>query len=333
MDPERPPLVIQTEDLDPACVEWLGERCRLVRAGPNTPELGERLPEARGLVVRTYTTVNAELLDQAPNLEVVGRAGVALENVDVAACLARGVQVVNTPGSNTRAVVEFFNALLMDAVRPRLFLDEPVDAPRWNEIRREVVADRELNEMTLGIWGFGRIGSAVARLAAALDMRVVYNDLLEIPRGRRHGATPVPLGELLAASDILSVHVDYRASNAGILNAEACAALKPDALVINTSRGFVIDHHALAAWLGANPEARAMLDVHDPNEPIRADHPLLAVENAYLTPHLASGTRKAKRDMSWVVRDVWRVLCGEAPEHPPPAWLMEQARAALAASA
>lgn len=323
MNPDAPPpLVIQTEDLDAGCAEWLGERAQLVVCPQDDPAFAGHLERAEGLVVRTYTRVDDALLDAAPNLRVVGRAGVALENVDVAACHRRGVRVVHTPNSNTRAVVEFFTAVLCDACRPRVFLDEPLEPARWHEVRRELVADRELGEMTLGLWGFGRIGSAVARVAAALDMTVVYHDLRDIPADRRHGAEPVSRDQLLQHADVLSLHVDYRKSNENMLGTEALNRLKPDALIINTSRGFVVDAGALASFLQTNPGARAMIDVHDPNEPIQAGYPLLGLSNAHVTPHLASGTVRAKREMSWVVRDVWRVLRGEEPEFPPPDWLL-----------
>ena len=309
------PLVIQTEDLDPEPAAWLAERCEFVVC-PFGDEVRFEglLPRAEGLVVRTYTQVNRGLLARAPKLRVVGRAGVALENIDVAACRERGIKVVHTPGANTRAVVELVTAFLVDAFRPRLYLEGPIAPERWHQIRREVIAKRELNELTLGILGFGRIGSAVARVGAALDMRVLYNDLIEVPAPKRAGAEPVSFERLLAESDVLTVHVDYRPENKHLLNAAAFARLKPGVLFLNTSRGFVVDPAALAAFLKANPEARAMLDVHDPSEPIKAGYPLLGLPNARLTPHLASGTEKAKRNMSWVVRDIWRVLNGDAPE-------------------
>lgn len=308
------PLVIQTEDLDPEPAAWLAERADLRVCRHDDPALERLLPEAQGLVVRTYTRVNRDLLARAPRLRVVGRAGVALENIDVAACRERGVRVVHTPGANTRAVVEFVAALLADALRPRVTLREPVSASAWHELRRTYVARRQMDELTLGIYGFGRIGSAVARLGAALDMRVLYNDLLEIPESARAGATPVSPERLLAESDVVTVHVDYRPENRHLMNAAAFARMKPDALFINTSRGFVVDPAALREYLVRNPGAAAMIDVHDPYEPISPEYPLLGLPNVRLTPHLASGTERAKRNMSWVVRDVWRVLSGEAPE-------------------
>lgn len=318
-------LVLQTEDYDAQCIAWLAERCEVVRCAPGDGSIFDDLAQrAEGLLIRTYTRVDAELLARMPRLRVVGRAGVALENIDALACRERGVSVVHTPNSNTRAVVEFFTAVLMDALRPRVFLDHALEPDDWHAARRELVGEWEANELTLGILGFGRIGSAVARVAEALDMRVLYHDIRDISAERRGSARPVSFERLLTESDVLTVHVDYRASNTGLLSAPEFARMKPGALLINTSRGFIIDAHALAEHLRTHPDCRAILDVHDPLEPIPADYPLLDVPNASLTPHLASGTVKAKRDMSWVVRDLWGVLQGEPAQNPPPQWLYEE---------
>lgn len=310
------PLAIQTEDLDAEPAAWLAQRCELVQCAVDDPRFGALLPRASALVVRTYTQVTAALLDRAPNLKVIARAGVGLENIDLAAAKARNIPVVHTPGANTRAVVEYVGALLADALRPRCTLERPIPAAEWHRVRRETLGTKELNELTIGIWGFGRIGSSIARVAQAYDMPALYHDLLDIPEPRRAGARPVPLNDLLARSDILTIHVDGRPENRNLLNGAAVARVKPTLLLLNTSRGFVVDHAALAAFLRATPTARAILDVHDPFEPISADYPLLGLPNARLTPHLASGTETAKRNMSWVVRDVWRVLSGEPPEFP-----------------
>ena len=305
------PLAIQTEDLDPEPAAWLAQRCELVQCPSDDPRFAALLPGARALIVRTYTRVNAAMLDRAPRLKVVARAGVGVENIDIPACNARGIKVVHTPGANTRAVVEFVGALLADALRPRLFINRALPTPEWHKVRRETIAAKQLDELALGIWGFGRIGSAVARVAAAYNMRTLYNDLLEIPAADRSGAEPVSVDRLLGESDIVTLHVDGRPSNKGLVNAAAFARMKPTVLFLNTSRGFMLDAAALAGFLRRNPGARAMIDVHDPSEPITPDYPLLGVPNATLSPHLAAGTEKAKRNMSWVVRDVWRVLSGE----------------------
>lgn len=310
-------LVIQSEDLEPGPATWLGERCELVRCARTDAGFDELLARASGLVVRTYTRVDDALLDKAPGLKVVARAGVALENIDVQACRARGVEVVHTPDANTRAVIEFVWSMIMSRLRPFRPMAGAVDVPRWHQIRAEDVLDKQLCELTLGIYGLGRIGKGMARVGAAMNMRVVYCDVLDIPKADRHGAEPVSRETLLAEADILSIHVDSRASNRGLIGTDAARQLKSSVLLINSSRGFVIDTNALATFLRAHPSAHAMLDVHEP-EPPPPDYPLWGLANATLTPHEAAATALARENMSWVVRDVWRVLQGETPAHPAP---------------
>jgi D-3-phosphoglycerate dehydrogenase len=301
------PTVIQTEHLSPAAAAWLGERARLVVAAAGSPGFEAAAPEAAGLVVRTYTRVDDALLDRLPRLRVVGRAGVGLDNVDVEACRRRGIACFNTPDANTQAVVEYVTCLLCDALRPRLFLEQPVSRARWDEIRQEVVGRRQMSELALGILGTGRIGRRVAEVARAIGFTVRCCDLVEVPERDRHGAEQVDAATLFAESDVITVHVDGRASNAGFVGASLIGRMRPEAVFVNTSRGFVVDHAALAAWLRANPGAQALLDVHDP-EPFDASNPLLGLPNAHLAPHLASRTDAAMEAMSWVVRDVWDAI-------------------------
>jgi phosphoglycerate dehydrogenase-like enzyme len=278
-----------------------------VVAAAGSPGFEAAAPEAAGLVVRTYTRVDDALLDRLPRLRVVGRAGVGLDNVDVEACRRRGIACFNTPDANTQAVVEYVTCLLCDALRPRLFLEQPVSRARWDEIRQEVVGRRQMNELALGILGTGRIGRRVAEVARAIGFTVRCCDLVEVPERDRHGAEQVDAATLFAESDVITVHVDGRASNAGFVGASLIGRMRPEAVFVNTSRGFVVDHAALAAWLRANPGAQALLDVHDP-EPFDASNPLLGLPNAHLAPHLASRTDAAMEAMSWVVRDVWDAI-------------------------
>jgi phosphoglycerate dehydrogenase-like enzyme len=309
------PLVLQTEHLDPAAAAWLAERCELVRCASESSEFPALLARADALVIRTYTLITPALLTGAPNLKVIGRAGVGVDNVDLPACAARNVTVCNTPDANTRAVVEYALALMLDATRPRAFVERPLDTPAWKALREELKARRQLCEMTLGIWGLGKIGSRLARAAAALDMTVIYHDLLDIPPAQRHGATPVTRDELCARADILTIHVDGRRSNRHILSTDALGRCKSDVVLLNTSRGFVLDPHALATFMLAHPAATALLDVHDP-EPFGPTYPLLDIKNIHLLPHIASATTLANANMSAVVHDVWRVLQGQPPIHP-----------------
>jgi phosphoglycerate dehydrogenase-like enzyme len=309
------PLVIQTEHLDAHAAAWLAQRCRLEVCPDQDARFNSLLAQAEGLVIRTYTNIDSALLGRAPRLRCVARAGVGLDNVDVAACQSRGVTVVSTPGANTRAVVEYVFAMLLDALRPRMVLDRVLAGPEWKQARSGLIAPRQLEGMNLGVLGLGRVGSGIARVGRAFEMNVLYHDILELSGDRRAGATPVGLDELLRAADVLSIHVDGRASNRHIINARALALCKPGVLLVNTSRGFVIDNDALATFLRVNPGATALLDVHEP-EPFDANYPLLGLPNARLSPHIAAATAAAHANMSWVVRDLWRVLCGETPEHP-----------------
>ena len=312
------PLALIAEHLEPTCRDWLAARAEV--RGPEPSDEGQfakLLLEAEALVVRTYTRVDDALLDRAPSLRVVGRAGVGIDNIDVAACRARGVEVVHTPMANASAVAELVFAFLLDAVRPRVFLDKALDREAWKSLRAELVGTRQLEGMTVGVLGLGRVGGQLARRAQAFGMRVLYSDLREIPESERWGGAPVSLEELLGESEAISIHVDEREQNRGLLGTAELSRLRRDAILINTSRGFVLDPGALAGFLGNNPGACAVLDVHEP-EPFGPEHPLLGLANAHLSPHIGAATRAAHERMSWVVRDVWRVLCGEKPEFPAP---------------
>jgi phosphoglycerate dehydrogenase-like enzyme len=310
-----PELIIATEMLDPVPSAWLSSRARLEFAGPDTPFFASVAGEAGGILIRTYTRVDADLLDRLPRLRVVGRAGVGLDNIDLPECRRRGVEVVHTPEANTQAVVEYVTALLCDALRPRLVLPGPVSLDRWHELRRDVVAERQMDTLTLGILGLGRIGRRVAEVARAIGFRVRANDVLPMAGESQRCAEPVELETLFAESDVISLHIDGRPENRGFVDRRLLSLLKPDVTLLNTCRGMVLDHDALGAHLRNHPGSQALLDVHDP-EPPTPDHPLWDLPNAHLLPHLASRTRQATENMSWVVKDVVAVLEGRQPRWP-----------------
>ncbi|MEM6506033.1 MAG: NAD(P)-dependent oxidoreductase [Planctomycetota bacterium] len=311
------PKVVITETLDQQCAGWLGERCEVVWHPHDQSGIEAHLIDADALVVRTYTEVNDALLDQAPNVKVIGRAGVGLDNFDLQACKQRGVRVVYTPDANTQAVVEYVFGLILDRYRPRTTLQPGTDAQAFHSLRKTEVG-LELADLTLGILGMGRIGKRVATVAHAIGMNVHGCDLLDEAEIRKpiHHVPFEFVGHerLYEQSHIVTVHVDGRPENKHLINAEALAHLKEDALLINAARGMLVDHTALGAWLEAHPRAAALLDVHDP-EPPAADHPLYSRNNAVLLPHLASRTDTALRNMSWVVRDVAAVLEGREPTY------------------
>lgn len=311
-------LVLVTEGSDAAPLEWLRTRVRVVEAPASDPQFGSLLAMAEGLLVRTYTKVDEKLLALAPRLKVVGRGGVGLENIDVPACRRRGIEVVFTPDANTLAVGDFVFGAILQLLRPWAPFRERVYEPREFKRIRDSVRGRQLNELTLGILGMGRVGRRVGHIAAnGFGMRVIYNDLLDVAPHLNFPAEPVEKEALYRESDILSLHVDMRPGNENMVGKEQLAMLKPSALLINTSRGEVLDAAALADALRAGRLAGAALDVYAP-EPPKADFPLLGVPNALLTPHMAARTYTAIANMSWVVRDVVAVLEGNAPKYPAP---------------
>lgn len=310
--------VLVTETLAERPATWLGERAELVWGSLDDRDaLHRQLADADALIVRTYTQVDDALLEAAPKLKVVGRAGVGLDNIDLEACRRRGLPVVYTPDANTQAVVEYVLGLMLDELRPRTDLPATVEPEQFHALRKSEVG-RQLDQLTLGILGFGRIGKRLGRAAHALGIDLLVCDLL--PEGELRAAVDYPVtfvdhDALYAGSDVLSIHVDGRAANRHLIDAEALAKLRPNCLLINAARGMLVDAHALADWLAAHREARAVLDVHDP-EPPPPDYPLYRLPNARLLPHLASRTDTALENMSWVVRDVWTVLDGRAPQYP-----------------
>jgi phosphoglycerate dehydrogenase-like enzyme len=310
------PIVAITEPLAPEPLEWLRTRSDVRLLNSTNPSEAD-LREAHALIVRTYTRVDGSLLDRAPYLRVVARAGVGLDNIDLDACRSRSIAVVHTPAANTEAVVEYVTSMMLRALRPITTLEQPIDPGDWVEMRDRAITPGSCVHESIGIIGHGRIGSRVARVARALSMRVRCNDLRELNPQESQGIECVDLATLARESRVISIHVDGRASNARFFADSFFTKLRPDAILINASRGFVLDTDAALRFARANPESKLILDVHDP-EPIPTNSPLWTLPNVTLTPHIAAGTRQAKDAMSWVVRDVIRVLSGEPPEHPPP---------------
>lgn len=314
-----PPRVLITETLSEAASTWLGERTDVVWCSHDAPapELDAQLAEAEGLVVRTYTIVDRAFLDRAPKLKVVGRAGVGLDNIDLQSCKQRGVRVVYTPDANTQAVVEYVLALMLDHYRPRTDLPANAGSATFHSLRKTEVGT-QLDQLTLGIVGFGRIGKRLGQAAHAIGMNLKVCDLL--PEAELRKAVDYPFAfvdhkTLYANSDIVTIHVDGRRDNHHMLDAAAFKHLRDDCVFINAARGMLVDADDLAEWAKTHPRAHAILDVHDP-EPPTADYPLYGLPNVRLLPHIASRTHQALDNMSWVVRDVVKVLEGEEPVSP-----------------
>ena len=304
------PIVIQTENLPPVCSDWLAKQCELHICPVGSLRFQELLPEAEGLAIRTYTQVDKNMLDNAPKLKVVGRAGVGVDNVDLRACKERGVVVVHTPEANTESVVEFVLTTMLAKLRNLHCVSGGLNQKEWDSFRDASMTKKEFSETTLGIIGFGRIGSRLGMMAGQLGFKVLFNDLLNIEE--TYGCSQVGTEQLLFESDIISIHVDGRHENKRLCNANMFRQMKVNVLFINTARGFVVDAYALTNFLKNSTAASAILDVHDP-EPITSDYPLLHLPNATLYPHIACKTTTASINMGWVVKDIYSVLCDEQP--------------------
>jgi phosphoglycerate dehydrogenase-like enzyme len=309
MMPAMKPIIIVTEGLEKVPFTWLRDNAQVVEVSYKEPEkLRAALQTADALIVRTYTIVTPELLSHGPKLKAVGRAGVGLDNIDQDACKARGIEVISTPTANTRAVCEYVFNLIFTLARPVVNLKTPVSDEEFHHIRK-ITRGLELSGKTMGILGMGRIGRGIGKIAWAMEMTVLYNDLVDVSQHIDYPAKSVPKPELYEKADILTVHVNHQPNNLNyhLVDATVISRMKPAAYLINTSRGEVVDAQDLATALKTNRLAGACVDVHDP-EPPPPDYPLWGLPNLILAPHQAARTQGAMDRMSWVARDVVEFL-------------------------
>jgi D-3-phosphoglycerate dehydrogenase len=264
---------------------------------PTKETLDAELPTADALVVRSATRVTAAVLERAPKLRVVGRAGVGVDNVDLDAATRRGVLVMNTPGGNAPSVAEHTLALLLSLARKIPALDSAMHAGRWEKSKGQ---GTELRGKTLGLLGLGRVGAEVARRARALEMRVLACDpFLTEDAAREAGVVLVPLDQLLAESDFLSLHTALVPETERIINAANLAKTKRGAYIVNTARGELVDEAALADALRSGQLAGAGLDVFAIEPP--KDSPLLGLSNLIATPHVAGSTAEAQEEVGTLI--------------------------------
>lgn len=267
-------------------------------------EFFEELKTAEALIVRSATKVTAEMLDQAPELAVVGRAGVGIDNCDVEAATARGVAVFNAPGGNTIAAAELTMGLLISVARKIPAAEASLRAGRWD---RSMFKGVELRGKTLGLIGAGRIGSEVAIRSKAFDMDVIaYDPYLSPTRAEELGIEMVSFNKVVKRGDFISIHVPLTEETRAIIGPSAFSKMKPNAFVINASRGGVVDEQALADALHTGRIAGAALDVYE-NEPL-TDSPLRDAPNLVLTPHLGASTEEAQVGVAAEVANKIRLL-------------------------
>ncbi len=258
---------------------------------PDEERLVELVGDVEAVIVRSKPKVTRKVIEAAPKLRVIGRAGVGLDNIDLEAAKERGIEVVNSPGASSRSVAELALALMFNVARKIAFADRKMREGVW---AKKQCLGMELEGKTLGIVGFGRIGYQIAKIAKAMGMNLLlYDPYPNEERAREVGGKFVELEELLKESDVVTLHVPLLDSTYHLINEERLRLMKPTAILINAARGPIIDTDALVKALREGWIAGAGLDVFE-EEPLPKDHPLTELDNVVLTPHIGASTVEAQ---------------------------------------
>jgi (S)-sulfolactate dehydrogenase len=265
--------------------------------------LAAAVQRAHGWIVRNRTQVRGPALEGASELRVVGRLGVGLDNIDVPVCESRGVEVIAATGANAESVAEYVVTAAMVLLRGAYFSTRAVEAGNWP--RQMLSQGREAAGKQLGLVGFGGIGRLTARKASGLGMRVVAYDPVvraDDPAWREHEVERRELDDLLATSDVVSLHVPLTPQTRGLLDAARLGRMKREAILVNTARGGIVDEAAVGAMLREGRLAGAALDVFD-HEPLPAHSPLAGAPRLLLTPHIAGVTFEANERVSAMIAE------------------------------
>ena len=275
----------------------------------------QRAQGRQGLVIVLRDRVDAEFLAAVPGLRVVGNIAVGYDNIDVAAARARGIVVTNTPDVLTGATADLTIAILLDLTRRVSEGDRLIRRGGWTGWALDFMLGTELRGRLLGIVGYGRIGRAVAARARAFGMRIAYADRNGAPAASEDGALRMPLDELLASADVVSIHVPLSPETRGLIGERELGLMRKSAYLLNTARGPVVDETALARALRDGTIAGAALDVFEREPHVPAA--LLGLENVVLVPHLGSATVETRTAMAdLAARNVVAVLTGQPPLTP-----------------
>lgn len=315
---ERRPIILSLTTMHDSGMRILQKAAELRMATALDPATLQReVVGADGLIIRTGGVIDAALLDKGMDLKVVGRHGVGYDQIDIDAATARGIQVVYTPGANTQSVAEHVFALMIGLSRhfPRM----TAELAAGNYHFRTSMTGRELAGKTVGIIGFGRIGRRVGEIAhQGFGMSVLYHDIVPAPQEveQRSGARRAGLRQVIERAEYVTLHVPLDASTRRMINRETLAMMRPDAILINTCRGPVVDEPAVAEALSAGRLWGYGADVYT-DEPPPPGHPLIGRPDVLLTPHSAAQTEEALRNMATTIaQEVVGVLQGERPNNP-----------------
>lgn len=285
--------ILILDGIDPRGLGPLRENSHFsLTVSPKLPSdaLKRKIASFEAVLVRSATRINAAILSSARKLRLIGRAGSGTDNIDVGESTRRGILVVNAAGANTLSACEHTWALLLALCRKLREADQRV---RQGDFRREGLTGLELSGKSIGILGFGRVGREVARRAMSFGMKVlVYDPFVPKEQIRAAGAKPVTILEALRSSDILSLHLALNASTRGLINKKSLRLMKKGSILVNTSRGGIINENDLTQALKKGPLAAAGLDVFAQEPPMGS--PLLKMENVILTPHIGASTDEAQ---------------------------------------
>lgn len=290
--------VLVSDNLSPQGVEILQKAQGIevdIKTGLSPEELSKIIGEYDGLVVRSATTVTADIIDAATNLKVIGRAGVGVDNIDVAAATKKGIVVMNTPGGNSMAAAEHTIAMMFSIARSVPQAAVTMWDKKWEKKR---FIGMEVFGKTLGVIGIGNIGGIVADRGLGLKMRVIaYDPFVSPDVAAQKGIELVSLDDLLANADIITIHVPKSKETTNLINAAAISKMKDGVMIINCARGGIVDEQALADACCSGKVRAAAVDVFT-KEPTPPDNPLLGVENIVCTPHLGAATSEAQENVA-----------------------------------
>lgn len=316
------PKVLVTRETFPDVLEYLARHFDVTSNQSDVPfepeALASALADKDGALTALTDRIDAAVLAKCARLKAVCNIAVGYNNIDVAACSARGVMVTNTPGVLDDSTADFTMALLLASARRLTEAEAWLRAGEWKGWKLIQFLGHDVHRSTLGILGMGRIGQAVARRARGFDMKVIYHNKSRLDPAveRTHNAAYVTFDDLLAQSDFLTIHVPYSAATHHVIGAAQLARMKPSAYLINTARGGVVDDAALIAALRAKRLAGAGLDVYE-NEP-KLNPEFLNLKNVVLAPHIASCTEVTRHKMAMLAAEN---LVAALTTGKPPNWL------------
>lgn len=289
--PTQPVKVVIAEAIAQDGIDALAAHSQVIDlVGADRTDILNAMTDASAIIVRSATKVDREMIDAAPSLKVIGRAGIGTDNIDVEAATERGIMVVNAPHANTISAAEHTMALILAQARRVAEADRSLRGGKWE---RSSFQGIELHGKTLGVLGLGKIGTLVAQRASAFGMRITaFDPYVSEDRARRLGIEMMDLPHILATADVITVHLPRTPKTENLINAETIAGMKDGARVVNVARGGIVNEQDLADAVSSGKLGGAAVDVFD-TEPT-TDSPLFGVPQVTVTPHLGASTKEAQ---------------------------------------